>query len=86
MTDPTQPYLQNRTRKAQTLFAGGVLGALLGVGAAFLLWQARERHMRRTGEELPLLSGGDAMKLGMLSFGLLRQIGDINGRDRVSGR
>jgi hypothetical protein len=84
MVNPKPPSTQPKTRTMQTLLAGGVIGALLGVGAAYVLLQAHDRHARHTGEDTPLLSGGDAMKLGVLSFGLLRQIADMAGRDRSS--
>jgi hypothetical protein len=82
MANASNSLPQKRKYQMQTLLAGGVAGALLGVGAAYLLMQARDRHLRITGEETPLLSGGDAVKLGVLSFGLLRQIADMASRDR----
>ncbi len=64
-------------RKAGVLLVGGLIGALTGVGAAYLLWQARERrsHGAESGE--PLISSGSAMKLGVTLIGFLRQINDI---------
>jgi anti-sigma factor RsiW len=67
------------TRTFGVLLAGGVIGALAGVGAAYLLLQARDSRVRRTGEELPVLSSGSAVRLGLLLFGLFRQIMDIAG-------
>jgi hypothetical protein len=75
-------FSQGKTRKAQTLIVGGVIGAVFGVGTAYLLWQARERHRQATGEETPLLTGGDALKMGVLSFGLVRQIVELVQRNR----
>jgi hypothetical protein len=64
-------------RKMGVLLAGGVIGALAGVGAAYLLLQARETRRRETGAEFPVLSSSSAVKLGVLLFGLFRQINDI---------
>jgi hypothetical protein len=65
------------SQKLGILMAGGVIGALAGVGAAYLLLQARETRRRETGAELPILSSNSAVKLGVLLFGLFRQINEI---------
>jgi hypothetical protein len=59
------------------LLVGGVIGAMAGVGAAYLLLQARRARRRGAEEQLPLITSSDAVKLGVLLFGLLRQINDI---------
>ncbi len=59
------------------LLAGGVIGALVGVGAAYMLLQAREKQQRTTGAPLPVISSNGAVKLGVLLFGLFRQINEI---------
>jgi hypothetical protein len=82
MADFRTPRSVDKTNHGQILIAGGVIGALLGIGAAHLLWQARERRVLRTGEAGPLLTGGDAMQLGMLAAGFFRKIGDLALRDR----
>ena len=64
-------------RKLGVLMAGGVVGALAGIGAAYLLLQAREARQRETDTELPILSSNSAVKLGLLLFGLFRQIQEI---------
>jgi hypothetical protein len=64
-------------RKYGVLLAGGIIGALTGVGAAYLLWQAREKQSHQWDSDLPIITGGSAVRLGMLLFGLLRQIGDL---------
>jgi nitrate reductase gamma subunit len=53
----------------QTLVIGGVLGALVGVGAAFLLTKRAEQK----GEKLSMTTG-QGVKLGMLLAGLMRSI------------
>jgi hypothetical protein len=64
-------------RTLGVLLAGGVIGALAGVGAAYVLLQAREVRSRNIGADLPILSSGSAAKLGLLLLGLFRQINDI---------
>ena len=55
--------------KARTLLIGGVVGALVGVGAAFLLTKRAEQK----GEKLSM-STGQGVKLGVLLAGLMRSI------------
>ncbi len=55
--------------KARTLIIGGVVGALTGLGAAYLL----TRRAEQKGEHLAI-SSGQGLKLGMLVAGLLRSI------------
>jgi hypothetical protein len=63
-----QPEVDN-TWKAKTLVLGGVIGALVGVGGAFLLVRRAEQQ----GKPLSI-STGKGMQLGMLIAGLLRSI------------
>ena len=55
--------------KLQTLVIGGVLGALIGVGAAFLMTKRAEQN----GTTLSI-TPGKGVKLGMLVAGLLRSV------------
>lgn len=55
--------------KRKTLLLGGVIGALTGVGAAYLILQRAEREGER-----PKLGAGEGFKVGMTLLGLLRQI------------
>jgi hypothetical protein len=77
MTREIEPRRRETARRTGVLLAGGVIGALAGVGAAYLLLAARDRRRRETDEDLPLISAGSAMKLGVLLFGLFRQIDEI---------
>lgn len=63
-----QPEVDN-SWKTKALVIGGLLGALTGLGAAFLL----VRRAERTGKPLSL-STGKGVQLGMLIAGLLRSI------------
>jgi hypothetical protein len=55
--------------KVQTLIMGGVLGALVGVGAAFLLAKRAEQK----GTTLAI-TPGKGVKLGVMIAGLLRSV------------
>ena len=53
----------------KVLVLGGVLGALTGLGAAYLLVARSKKHA-----EPPNLSAMEGVRLGLLIFGLLRQV------------
>jgi len=55
--------------KARTLVIGALLGALTGLGAAFLL----TRRAEQKGEAVSI-SAGQGLRLGVLLAGLLRSI------------
>ena len=55
--------------RTRTLVFGAVIGALTGIGAAYLLVRRAER------EEIELrITPGEGLRLGTLVLGLLRQI------------
>jgi len=54
---------------APVMAIGAVLGALTGLGAAYLLVQRSKKR-----GETPNLSAIEGIKLGLLVFGLLRQV------------
>jgi len=58
--------------KSKTLLLGAVVGALVGAGAAYLIIQRSERE---DGEIR--LTAGEGVKLGLLVFGLLRQVAQL---------
>ena len=58
----------------QVLVIGEVIGALTGLGAAYLLIQRARRRA-----EPPNLNAGEGIKLGLLVFGLLRQVAMLGG-------
>ena len=58
----------------QVLVIGAVIGALTGLGAAYLLIQRARRRA-----EPPNLNAGEGIKLGLLVFGLLRQVAMLGG-------
>lgn len=58
--------------KTRALVIGAVIGALVGLGGAYLLIQSTEK----TGGELKV-TAGDSVKLGVLLMGLLRQVAEL---------
>lgn len=60
--------------RTRVLLIGGVLGALTGLGAAYLFMQSQQRR----GVDAPSISGGSLAKLGLLVFGLLRSVAELS--------
>ena len=58
--------------KSQVLLIGGAVGLLAGLGAAYLLIQRSDRD-----EAKPVLNLVEGIKLGLLVFGLLRQVSQL---------
>jgi hypothetical protein len=69
--------IARRSSDTGFLLLGGVLGALIGVGAAFVLLQAKEQRARETDDDVPMVTSGGLARIGLLVYGFLRQIGDI---------
>ena len=74
MDDEITPLEENW--KPRVLIAGAVIGALTGLGAAFLMLQRAEKQGIK-----PNLGAREGISLGMLLFGLLRQISQLGGGD-----
>ncbi|MBT3190612.1 MAG: hypothetical protein HN736_18110 [Anaerolineae bacterium] len=64
--------VENETSKI--LAAGAIIGALTGIGTAYLLTKNAEKE----GKELAINSG-QGLKLGLLILGMLRQILKLDG-------
>ena len=62
--------------KPKLLIIGAVVGALTGLGAAFLLIQRAEKQGLK-----PNLGAKEGISLGMLVFGLLRQVSQLGSGD-----
>ena len=58
--------------KPKALVFGGVIGAVVGIAAAYVLIQRTEDE-----DETPNISVGEGVKLGVLVFGLLRSISNL---------
>jgi hypothetical protein len=64
---------EKQSWKLAALGIGSAIGAVIGLGAAFLLVQNAEKNNVKKVS----VSGGDAVRLGVLVFGLLRQVAMI---------
>ena len=62
----------NSNWKTTTLIVGAVVGAITGVGAAYLLVRRAEQEDGKVA-----LSTGEGLRLGLLVLGLLRQIAQL---------
>ena len=62
--------------KPKVLVVGAVIGALVGLGGAYLYAQQAEREGRT-----PKVSTGEGVKLGLLVLGLLRSVATLGEGD-----
>jgi len=60
---------ENNGWKAKTVIVGGILGAVTGLGAAYLMVRRAEQQ----GEQISI-SSGQGLKLGVLLAGVLRSV------------
>jgi len=58
--------------KTKTLIIGGILGAIFGTVAAYMMIQRAEEKKQR-----PHLTAGDGVKVGLGVLGVLRLIADM---------
>ncbi|HEX9797705.1 MAG TPA: hypothetical protein VGA52_12025 [Anaerolineales bacterium] len=74
----SEELMQNQDEgwKGRLLLAGGLVGALTGLGIAYLMVQRAERR----GGDLEL-SSGEGLRLGLLLLGMLRQVADLASPD-----
>ena len=63
--------------KPKVLIIGAALGALVGVGAAYLFAQQAEREGAK-----PSMSTGEGIRLGLLVLGLLRSVAALADGDK----
>ena len=63
--------------RVRTMLLGGVLGALTGVAAAYLLIRRSE-----DGEQPPKIGAGEGVRLGLLLLGLLRQVTELGSQPK----
>jgi hypothetical protein len=65
--------------RARVMLAGGVLGALLGLGAAFLFLQANPVQVDEEGKEhLPAVQTGRMLSVGLGLLTVVRQLVGIS--------
>ena len=65
----------NSNWKARALIIGGLVGALTGLGATYIMVQRSE--------EPPEMGATDGLKLGLLLLGLVRQVGDLGSQKDI---
>jgi len=63
-----------KPKKSQVLMIGAIIGALTGLGTAYLLTKNAEKE----GEDLAI-STGQGLKLGLLILGMLKQVLQLDG-------
>ncbi len=76
VVEPQEVVEMDTSWAGQVLVIGAVVGALTGLAGAYLLIQ---RAKRRT--ETPNLSASEGIRLGLLVFGLLRQVSLLGSGD-----
>jgi hypothetical protein len=75
MEDNWQTAQDMDSWKKSTLIIGVVIGALLGLGAAYVLIQNAEKEGAKV-----KLSAGEGVKLGITAMALLRQVAEMGSR------
>lgn len=68
--------IRTGTGRSQVLLLGGLVGAVTGLGIAYLITQRAERQGGQVS-----LSTGEGLRLGLLVLGLLRQVADLASPD-----
>ena len=68
--------MNSSKRNINTLIIGAIIGALTGVGAAYLLLQRANRN-----ENEVSVTTGEGLRLGLLILGLLRSIAALGDDD-----
>lgn len=68
--------------RTRVMIIGGFVGALLGVGAAYLYLRSASVEVSEEGEEeLPAVDPGDAIRLSLGVLRVLRQIAGLGQRE-----
>jgi hypothetical protein len=76
MSDDASLEVRANGLKGRAVLMGGLIGAVTGMGVAFLIAQRAERQ----GGEVSL-STGEGLRLGLLVLGMLRQVADLASPD-----
>jgi hypothetical protein len=63
--------------KPKILILGGLIGVLMGVGAAYLFIQRAERENRS-----PSISPSEGIKLGLVALGAMKQFAQLGGGEK----
>jgi hypothetical protein len=73
--EPVEKKITNL--KPKILAIGGLIGAVMGLGAAFLLIQRAERENRP-----PSLSAAEGIKLGLVALGAMKQVAQLGSGEK----
>jgi hypothetical protein len=76
MSDDAHLDVPANGRAGRTVLVGGLIGAVTGMGIAYLI----SRRADRQGGEVSL-SPGEGLRLGLLVLGMLRQVADLASPD-----
>jgi high-affinity Fe2+/Pb2+ permease len=71
MSEETMAITPVEKWKPKAMIIGGILGAMVGVAAAYLIIQRSEEG------KPPKMNVGEGVKLGVIVFGLLRNIASL---------
>jgi hypothetical protein len=77
MTENETTEMKTTNPKPKILLFGGLLGAIMGLGAAFLLIQRAEREHR-----IPSLSAAEGIKLGLVALGAMKQVAQLGSGEK----
>jgi CBS-domain-containing membrane protein len=71
MSEQEYDIVESKNWQPRVIVVGAVLGALVGMSAAYLLIKSNEQ------EGPPQISAGEGVKLGVLVLGLLRSVSSL---------
>ena len=71
MSEQDFEIVESGNWQPRVLVVGAVIGAVVGLGAAYLLIKSNEQ------EGPPQISAGEGVKLGVLVLGLLRSVSSL---------
>jgi len=63
--------------KPKILIIGGIIGALMGLAAAYLFIQRAEREERTLS-----ISASEGIKLGLVALGAMKQFAQLGGKEK----
>lgn len=76
--------MSDESWKSRTMIAGGVLGTLIGIGAALMYIRAEEDELEKARNQPPprkRIAPGAALPIAIGILGVLRQIASLADRD-----
>jgi hypothetical protein len=77
MTENDALEIVTANPKPKILILGGIIGALMGLGAAYLFVQRAERENRAL-----TLSPSEGIKLGLVALGAMKQFAQMGGGEK----